>query len=111
MRFLLFLAMLALLALAAEAQRLAVADNVKGFVSVDAPVVALTNVRVIDGTGAPARANQTIVIQDGNIAEVVYLTRTADVPMAGLNVRRVANFQLTTGGLIELGHTDYPYTP
>jgi len=37
------------------------------FISVQAPVVAITNVRVIDGTGAPARANQTLVIQGGDI--------------------------------------------
>ncbi len=34
------------------------------FVSVDAPVVVLQHVRVIDGTGAPAATDQTIVIQD-----------------------------------------------
>ena len=34
------------------------------------PVVALTHARVIDGTGAPARANQTLVIKDGNIAAI-----------------------------------------
>ena len=43
---------------------------VRGFIKVDAPVVALTNVRVIDGTGAPARENQTLVIRDGNIAAI-----------------------------------------
>lgn len=43
---------------------------VKSFITVDAPVVALTNVRVIDGTGAPPRDNQTIVIRNGNIAEL-----------------------------------------
>src|SRR5687767_4541270 len=37
------------------------------FIRYDAPVIALTNVRVIDGTGAPARENQTIVIRDGKI--------------------------------------------
>ena len=42
--------------------------DVQPFVKIDAPVVALTHVRVIDGTGAPARANQTIVIEDGKIA-------------------------------------------
>jgi enamidase len=42
-------------------------DAVRAFIKVDAPVVALTNVRVIDGTGAPARANQTIIIKGGNI--------------------------------------------
>ena len=43
---------------------------VRGFIKVDAPVVALTNVRVIDGTGAPARENQTLVLRGGNIAEM-----------------------------------------
>ena len=45
-------------------------NAVRGFIKVDAPVVALTNVRVIDGTGAPPRENQTIVISDGNIAAI-----------------------------------------
>ena len=43
---------------------------VRSFIKIDAPVVALTNVRVIDGTGAPARDKQTIVIRGGNIAEM-----------------------------------------
>jgi imidazolonepropionase-like amidohydrolase len=38
------------------------------FVLMNAPVVALTHVRVIDGTGRPARDDQTLVIQDGRIA-------------------------------------------
>jgi imidazolonepropionase-like amidohydrolase len=45
-------------------------NTVRGFIKVDAPVIALTNVRVIDGTGAPAKENQTIVLRGGNIAEV-----------------------------------------
>jgi imidazolonepropionase-like amidohydrolase len=44
--------------------------QVRPFVSTDAPVIALTNVRVVDGTGAPPREGQTIVIRDGRIAEV-----------------------------------------
>ncbi len=40
------------------------------FIAVDAPVVALTNVRVIDGTGAPARVGQTILIENGRIAAI-----------------------------------------
>jgi len=43
-------------------------DGVRQFVSVDASAVALTHARVIDGTGGPARANQTLVIKDGRIA-------------------------------------------
>ena len=41
---------------------------VRSFIKVDAPIAALINVRVIDGTGAPAREKQTIVIRAGNIA-------------------------------------------
>src|SRR5262249_32622055 len=44
--------------------------TVRGFIKVDAPVVALTHARVIDGTGAPAKEDQTIVIRGGNIAEL-----------------------------------------
>ena len=45
-------------------------DAVRAYIKVDAPVVALTNVRVIDGTGAPARSNQTIVISNGTIDRI-----------------------------------------
>jgi imidazolonepropionase-like amidohydrolase len=41
----------------------------QNFVKIDSPVVVLTHVRIVDGTGAPARENQTIVIRDGKIAE------------------------------------------
>jgi imidazolonepropionase-like amidohydrolase len=37
------------------------------FVKVNAPVVALTHVRVIDGTGATAREDQTVVLNKGKI--------------------------------------------
>jgi len=39
-------------------------------VSVDAPVVALTHVTVIDGTGAPPARDQTVLIADGRIRAV-----------------------------------------
>lgn len=53
--------------------------QVRNFVKVDAPVVALTHVRVIDGTGSPAREDQTIVISHGKI-ESVADAATASVP-------------------------------
>jgi imidazolonepropionase-like amidohydrolase len=40
------------------------------FIRVEAPVVALAHVRVIDGTGAAARDDQTIIITDGKILSV-----------------------------------------
>ena len=42
----------------------------KSFISVDAPLVALTHVRVIDGTGSPATADQTVVIENGVIRSI-----------------------------------------
>ena len=47
-----------------------VTPPLRPFVRVSAPVIALTNVRVIDGTGAPAKTGQTIVISQGKIAAV-----------------------------------------
>jgi imidazolonepropionase-like amidohydrolase len=44
--------------------------EVQQFIKVNAPVVALTHVRVIDGTGAPAREGQTIVVSSGKIQSV-----------------------------------------
>jgi len=40
----------------------------RNFVRINDRVIALTNVRVIDGTGAPARERQTIVVSGGRIA-------------------------------------------
>jgi imidazolonepropionase-like amidohydrolase len=47
-----------------------VSPSVKPFVKIEAAVVALEHVRVIDGTGAPAREDQTVVISDGRIASI-----------------------------------------
>lgn len=44
--------------------------EVRQYVAVDAPVVALTGVTVIDATGRPARAGQTVVIANGRIQAV-----------------------------------------
>lgn len=60
----------ALAAVPALAQRPAVTPAVRPYVSVDAPVVALTHVRLVDGTGAPARDDQTVIVRDGRIAAV-----------------------------------------
>lgn len=42
----------------------------KDFVRVQAPVIALEHVRVIDGTGAPAKTDQTIVVSGGKIVSI-----------------------------------------
>src|SRR5215469_15943681 len=54
---------------AAQSSR-TLSPEVQQYVRVSAPVVALTHVRVIDGTGAAAKDNQTIVISGDNIQSV-----------------------------------------
>jgi len=44
--------------------------DVRKVVTVNAPVVALTHVRVIDGTGVSAREDQTVVLSKGKIESV-----------------------------------------
>jgi imidazolonepropionase-like amidohydrolase len=51
-------------------ERSALSPVTKSFVAIDAPVIALQHVRVIDGTGAPAAENQTVLIDRGNIREI-----------------------------------------
>jgi imidazolonepropionase-like amidohydrolase len=53
--------------------------QVKAFVKVDAPIVALAHVRVIDGTGAAAREDQTIILSQGKIESVADAS-SANVP-------------------------------
>lgn len=47
-----------------------ISSELKPFVKVDAPVVALTHVRLIDGTGAAGREDQTVVLSKGKIESV-----------------------------------------
>src|SRR4051812_6422588 len=61
---------LALFAAQALAQRPTFSLATRQFVATDSPVVMITHVRVIDGTGAPAMENQTVVIRDGKIASI-----------------------------------------
>lgn len=57
--------------LAAGAQkRPAITDALRPYVSVDVPVVALTHVTLIDGTGAAPKPDQTVVIDGTRIAAV-----------------------------------------
>jgi imidazolonepropionase-like amidohydrolase len=57
-------------ATALAAQPAQFSNTVRGFIKTDAPVVALTNARIIDGTGAAAKEAQTLIIRNGNIAEL-----------------------------------------
>jgi enamidase len=91
---------------AATAQRPTLGNNVRQFVAIDTAVVALTNARVIDGTGAPARSGQTIVIRDGAIAAVGDAARTA-VP-AGARVVDLQGKSVLPGFVMVHEHLYYP---
>ena len=54
------------------------AGDVADFVSVDASVVVLNHVRVIDGTGAAAKEDQAVVIANGKIQSIA--AATAGIP-------------------------------
>jgi len=53
------------------------------YVATDAPVIALTHVQVIDGTGAPPQRDRTVLIQGGRIAAI---TPASATPPAGAKV-------------------------
>ena len=66
----LMVAILLMVACSAALVAQVLSPQVRGFVKVDAPTLALTHVRVIDGSGAAAREDQTVVISKGKIESV-----------------------------------------
>ncbi len=78
--------------------------EVKAFVSVDAPVVVLTHVRVVDGTGGPAREDQTLVISGGRIQAV---GASPAVP-AGAKVMDLSGYTVIPGLVGMHDHLFYP---
>lgn len=78
----------------------------KPFLGVDAPVVAIEHVRVIDGTGAPARDDQTVVIDHGKIAAVGPAASTS-VP-AGAHVLNLPGHTVIPGLVGMHEHLFYP---
>jgi adenine deaminase len=101
----------ALLALAAVAPAAAQSTppqftpQVKEYIKVSAPVVALTDAKVIDGTGRPALLHQTVLLRDGRI-EQVGAAKKVKVP-AGAEVINCAGKTLIPGLVMLHEHLYY----
>src|SRR6202011_2002067 len=63
------------------------AGDVADFVSVDTSVFVLNHVRVIDGTGAPAKEDQAIVIANGKI-QSIGPAASAQIPQGAQRMER-----------------------
>ena len=70
------------------------------------PVIALTNVRVIDGTGAAAKEKQTVVIRDGNLAQIGDAARVK--PPEGATVIDLTGKSVIPGLIMVHEHLYYP---
>jgi imidazolonepropionase-like amidohydrolase len=84
----------------------ALSQEVREFVSVDAPVVALAHARLIDGTGAPALADQTVVISGGRV-QAVGPSATLKIP-EGAKVLDLAGRSVLPGLVLMHEHMFYP---
>jgi imidazolonepropionase-like amidohydrolase len=93
----------------ARAQRPPVGPGVRQFVRSDAAVIALTNARVIDGTGAAAREGQTLVLRDGRIA-ALGATGSVTIP-AGAETIDLAGKSVLPGLVMLHEHLYYPTGP
>src|SRR2546423_2176614 len=92
-----------------HAQRPTISATVRAYTAVDTPIVALTHAKVIDGTGAAARNNQTIVIRDGRI---IALGRSSSVAIpAGAQGDDLTGKSVISGPGVVHEHLFYPTRP
>jgi hypothetical protein len=80
----LFGSLLAAAITVAQAQK---ARDVADFVSIDTSVFVLDHVRVIDGTGAPAKEDQAVVIANGKI-QFIGPAASAEIPQGAQRMER-----------------------
>lgn len=97
------IALVVVYAAAAFGQSPQLSPAVRAFVKYDQPTIALTHVRVIDGTGAAARENQTVVIANGKIQSV-----GEAAPAAGAQVIDLTGYTVMPGLVGMHDHQFYP---
>jgi enamidase len=91
------------------AQRPELSAAVRAYIKVEAAVVALTHARVIDGTGAAPREDQTVIIRDGNIAAMGDFANVT-VP-AGATTIDLTGKSIIPGLVMVHEHLYYPNGP
>jgi imidazolonepropionase-like amidohydrolase len=103
--------MLALLGMpqVAAQQRPTLTNSVRAYVSVDAPVIALTHARVIDGTGAAPLEDQTLILTNGIITTMGSSASTS-VP-AGAHTIDLTGKSVIPGLVMVHEHLYYPNGP
>jgi len=84
-------------------------NAVRAFVSVDAPTIAFTHARVIDGTGAAPREDQTLILNNGVITAIGSSATTA-VP-AGAQTIDLTGKSVIPGLVMVHEHLYYPNGP
>ncbi len=78
------------------------------FIRVEAPAVALTHVRVIDGTGAAPKDDQTIVISGGKIASIGAFSSANSAPPADAKVLDLRGYSVIPGLVGMHDHMFFP---
>jgi len=90
-------------------QRSTLSQAVRAYVSVDAPLIALTHARVIDGTGAAPREDQTLILNNGVIMTMGSSASTG-VP-AGAQTIDLTGKSVIPGLVMVHEHLFYPNGP
>src|ERR1044072_3604027 len=90
-------------------QRSTLSPAVRAYVSVDAPLIALTHARVIDGTGAAPREDQTLILTNGAITAMGSSESTAVPP--GAQTIDLTGKSVIPGLVMVHEHLYYPNGP
>ncbi len=93
--------------ISAEAPKLSPA--VEAFVRVQAPIVVLTHVRVIDGTGKPSVEDQNVFIEHGKISKIENANETP--PNGDTTVVEMKGYSVMPGIVGMHNHLYYSATP
>src|SRR5689334_18901750 len=97
---------LMLFAVSLAAQSPQAPNDVKPFVKYDQPTIVLSHVRVIDGTGAAPREDQTLVINGGKIQSIT--PAAGAQPASGANVIDLTGYMVIPGLVGMHDHMYYP---